>query len=41
MLKVTVNEEDTHIGNIKDLSASLPVNVVVTQYSGETLEEYV
>ena len=35
------DEEDTHIGNIKDLSASLPVNVVVTQYSGETLEEYV
>ncbi len=35
------DEEDTHIGNIKDLSASLPVNVVVTQYSGGTLEEYV
>ena len=35
------DEEDTQIGNIKDLSAALPVNVVVTQYSGETLEEYV
>ena len=34
------DEEDSQIGNIKDLSADLPVNVVVSQYSGETLEEY-
>ena len=31
---------DTQLGNLKDLSTELPVNVVISQYSGETLEEY-
>ncbi len=35
------DEEDTQIGNLKDLTTDLPVNVVVSQYSGEELEEYV
>ena len=35
------DEADTQLGNIKDISAQLPVNVVISQYSGEQLEEYV
>ena len=31
---------DTQLGNVKDVTADLPVNVVISQYSGETLEEY-
>lgn len=31
---------DTQLGNLKDVTADLPVNVVISQYSGETLEEY-
>lgn len=34
------DESDTQLGNIKDVTAKLPVNVVISQYSGETLEEY-
>lgn len=34
------DESDTQLGNIKDITAKLPVNVVISQYSGETLEEY-
>ncbi len=34
------DESDTQIGNLKDVTTALPVNVVVSQYSGETLEEY-
>lgn len=34
------DESDTQLGNIKDVTTKLPVNVVISQYSGETLEEY-
>lgn len=34
------DESDTQLGNIKDVTTQLPVNVVISQYSGETLEEY-
>ena len=34
------DESDTHLGNLKDVTTELPVNVVISQYSGETLEEY-
>lgn len=34
------DESDTQLGNLKDISTELPVNVVISQYSGETLEEY-
>ena len=34
------DESDTQLGNMKDITADLPVNVVISQYSGETLEEY-
>ncbi len=34
------DESDTQLGNLKDVTAQLPVNVVISQYSGETLEEY-
>ena len=34
------DESDTQLGNLKDITTKLPVNVVISQYSGETLEEY-
>ena len=34
------DESDTQLGNLKDVTTQLPVNVVISQYSGETLEEY-
>ncbi len=34
------DEADTQIGSLKDISTALPVTVVVSQYSGETIEEY-
>ena len=34
------DESDTQLGNLKDVTTELPVNVVISQYSGETLEEY-